>query len=169
MALMVWGPAAATEARGLPPSVRAAAGELRLLGQGEMRWLGFKIYDVALWVPAGGGWSAAAPHVLEIRYARAIPGEQLVSTSLEEMERLGYGDPAARERWREVLQRVFPAVAAGDTLVGLHLPGQGARFWQGQRPTGEIADPELARAFFAIWLDPRTREPGLRARLLGLG
>jgi hypothetical protein len=32
-----------------------------------------------------------------------------------------------------------------------------------------LADPQLARAFFAIWLDARTREPQLRARLLGEG
>ena len=31
---------------------------------------------------------------------------------------------------------------------------------------GEIADPEFGRAFFAIWLDPRTSAPQLRANLL---
>ena len=43
-------------------------------------------------------------------------------------------------------------------------------------PAGPIAPldilyghrPALAQAFFAIWLDERTREPALRARLLGL-
>jgi hypothetical protein len=34
---------------------------------------------------------------------------------------------------------------------------------------GTIDDPVFARAFFAIWLDPRTREPQLRNRLLGKG
>jgi hypothetical protein len=27
-------------------------------------------------------------------------------------------------------------------------------------------DPEFARAFFAIWLDPRTKAPSLRVALL---
>jgi hypothetical protein len=31
---------------------------------------------------------------------------------------------------------------------------------------GEIAEPEFARLFFAIWLDPRTSAPDLRAALL---
>ena len=60
------------------------------------------------------------------------------------------------------------SVQAGDTLAALHRPGEGARFWHQGQPSGEIRDPELARAFFAIWLDPRTREPQLRAQLLGL-
>ena len=30
----------------------------------------------------------------------------------------------------------------------------------------EIADPEFARRFFAIWLDPQTSAPALRAALL---
>jgi len=32
---------------------------------------------------------------------------------------------------------------------------------------GAIEDPEFARVFFAIWLDPRTQTPDLRAALLG--
>jgi hypothetical protein len=30
-----------------------------------------------------------------------------------------------------------------------------------------VSDTEFARAFFSIWLDERTREPKLRAALLG--
>lgn len=164
--LLAWGPVAAQP--GLPAHVAEVAGTMAPLGHGDMRWLGLKIYEAALWVPAGSGWSADAPHALALRYARAIPGARLVDTSLEEMARLGQADPARLEPWRAALSRVFPSVAPGDTLVGLHLPGRGAWFWHGERATGRIDDPDLARAFFAIWLDPRTREPGLRARLLGL-
>ena len=35
-----------------------------------------------------------------------------------------------------------------------------------ERQTGQISD-ELAKHFFAIWLDPRTSEPNLRQALLG--
>jgi len=40
-------------------------------------------------------------------------------------------------------------------------------FYNQHRLLGAIDDPVFARAFFSIWLDPRTREPQLRARLLG--
>jgi hypothetical protein len=46
-----------------------------------------------------------------------------------------------------------------------------ARPWCGLlspgRLSGEVADPAFSRAFFAIWLDSRTRVPALRSRLLG--
>jgi hypothetical protein len=41
------------------------------------------------------------------------------------------------------------------------------RFFRNGTPIGDIDDREFARAFFAIWLDPRTSEPELRKQLLG--
>ncbi len=152
----------------LPPSVQAQYPELDHVGGGEMRWLGFKLYDAALWASARGEAAVGGAHVLSIRYARAISSERLVSVSLDEMRRLGVTDEARLARWGEALAAALPSVAAGDTLAALHRPGEGALFWHQGRPSGEIRDPELARAFFAIWLDPRTREPQLRAQLLGL-
>lgn len=152
----------------LPPAVAAQHPELDRVGGGEMRWLGFKLYDAALWAGARGEAAMGDAHALSIRYARAISSERLVSVSLDEIRRLGFDDEALLARWGEALAEVLPAVEAGETLAGLHLPGQGAVFWHQGQPRGEIRDPELARAFFAIWLDPRTREPRLREQLLGL-
>ena len=165
LALSTTPPAAAVS---LPPLAQATDARLEQVGQGEMRWLGFKLYDAALWAGARGEAAVGDAHVLSIRYARAISSERLVSVSLDEMRRLGFNDEAQLARWGEALAAALPSVEAGDTLAALHRPGEGAQFWHQDRPTGEIRDPELARAFFAIWLDPRTREPQLRAQLLGL-
>lgn len=168
-------PAAAERATGPgaalpPPAVAAAAelgGALAPLGQGEMRWFGFTLYDAALWAPPGG-WAADGVFALSIQYRRPIAAERLVAASIDELRRLGYDDEARLAQWEKALAAALPSVAAGDTLTGVHLPGRGAQFWHGERATATIADAELARAFFAIWLDPRTREPALRARLLGM-
>lgn len=165
LALSATPPAAAVS---LPPQVQALGTPLEQVGQGEMRWLGFKLYDAALWAGARGEAAVDAAHVLSISYARAISAERLVSVSLDEIRRLGFADEAQLARWGEALASALPSVEPGDTLAALHRPGEGATFWHQGRPTGEIKDPELARAFFAIWLDPRTREPRLRAELLGL-
>lgn len=163
-------------ARELPPALQ---GDLRRLGEGELRWLGFKLYDAALWATSE---AAAAPpedeaavaqvlgaeHALSIRYARAVSSARLVELSLGEMRRLGFDDEAQLARWGQALARALPSVEAGETLVGLHRPGRGAQFWHQGQPTAALDDAELAAAFFAIWLDPRTREPSLRAQLLGL-
>jgi hypothetical protein len=154
----------------LMPAARALDGiasDWRMIGQGEMRWFGFQLYNARLWAPPAG-WSVDGAYALELRYARDIPAQRLVQASIEEMSRLG-AEAAQLPRWRAALEQVFPDVRPGDVIVGLHRPGTGAEFYHQGRLTGRIDDPEFARAFFAIWLDPRTREPALRARLLGQG
>ena len=132
-------------------------------GSGEMRFFGFRLYRATLWV--AGADIEASPHALTLHYHRDISREQLVSASLDEMRRLGTAD-AAVERWKTDLNRVFPDVKEGDRIIGLHLPGKGARFFHQGKLTGEVNDPEFARRFFAIWLDPRTRSPDVRSLLL---
>ena len=132
-------------------------------GSGEMRWFGFSLYRATLWV-AGKG-PEQAPSALQLDYHRDIPRERLVETSLDEMRRLGASE-AQLQRWASALERVFPDVKAGDCIVGIHIPGRGARFYYGDAVSGEIDDPEFARHFFAIWLDEQSRSPDLRAALL---
>lgn len=137
----------------------------QIQGTGEMRWFGFSLYSARLW-RSGERWQADLPHALELTYRRTITAEQLVSASIDEMRRIDGRDEALLARWRQQLAGVFPSVSEGDTIVGLHEPGRGVRFFFNGRLYGTIDDATLAAAFFAIWLDPRTREPGLRARLL---
>ena len=153
----------------LPPAVTAVAGALQPRGTGMAAWFGFKLYDATLWVePGRRAWPVEEGAIaLAITYARAIAGKQLVDTSIDEMRRLGLGNEARLDVWRTLLDRALPSVSEGDTLVGLFEPQRGARFWHEGRLTAEVADADFARAFFSIWLDDRTREPQLRAHLLG--
>ena len=150
----------------LPPGVTAQAGELRRLGVGTMRWFGLHVYDAALWVREAT-WDPADTFALDIVYARDIAGKALADSSITEMKRVGFTDEAQHARWLPAMVRTFPDVGRGDRLVGLNLKGAGAAFFNQDRALGTIDDPVFARAFFAIWLDPRTREPQLRNRLLG--
>jgi hypothetical protein len=152
----------------LPQAALAYAPEWRPLGSGQMRWFGLRLYDAELWI-SGERFVPERPHALALRYHRAIAAERLVESSIAEMRRLGVQDEARLAVWRDALARAFPSVAPNESIVGMHLPGRGAVFWHDGRRTAEIDDPELARWFFAIWLDERTREPALRARLLGGG
>jgi hypothetical protein len=61
---------------------------------------------------------------------------------------------------------LFPDVEKGRKLAGVNLPGTGARFYFDGQLLGSIDDPAFARAFFAIWLDERTKAPQLRESLL---
>ncbi len=136
------------------------------VGQGRLKWLGLHIYDARLWA-ADGSFAFDRPFALAIRYARDFKGTRIAETSAEEIARLGFGTAEDRERWTAQMKRMFPNVAAGHELVGVNLPGKGVRFYHDDKRVGEIDDPEFARAFFSIWLDPRTRAGELRTALLG--
>jgi hypothetical protein len=161
-------PAVASSPQALPHPVAAALPDARLVGLGSLRWLGLHIYDAALWAEQAV-WTTHAPFALDIRYARRIPGTRLAATSVEEMRRMALGDAEELRRWRREMERIFPDVSPGDRVIGVNLPGRGVAFYSAERLLGRIEDDAFARAFFAIWLDPRTREPGLRASLLGDG
>lgn len=149
---------------------RAALDGGKPVGQATLRWFGLRIYDAKLW-SATGRYDPDAPFALEITYRKSIRAEQLVNTSLEEFRRIGA--PAAQfERWRGYMLRAFPDVTDGDRLIGLFVPGVGARFYaalagQPERLQARIDDPDFARWFFGIWLHPATREPALRQHLIG--
>jgi hypothetical protein len=161
--LLLAAPAAAVE---LPAAACTLLQTCRLIGQGQLRWWGFHVYDAALWSPSGR-WQAQAPYALDIRYARRVTGAQLAETSVDELRRLGIGDEAALTRWGTAMRKLFPDVAPGSRLIGVHVPQRGALFYSATAYLGAIEEPEFARGFFAIWLDPRTQTPDLRAALLG--
>lgn len=150
----------------LPPAVIARAGELQRLGQGTMRWFGLHVYDAALWV-RGSTWQPDDLFALDVVYGRSLTGKAVAESSISEMRRVGFTDEAQHARWLAEMIRVFPDIVRGDRLVGVSLKGAGVVFYNQHRLLGTIDDPVFARAFFAIWLDPKTREPQLRARLLG--
>jgi hypothetical protein len=150
----------------LPRTLEPAAREFRLLGSGKMSWYGLHLYDAALWAPVGA-FDPQQPFALALRYVRGFKGEHIAQRSVAEIERLGFGDLATRQRWGEAMKGIFPDVRPGDTLTGVYRPGKGAEFFYRDASIGTIDDPQFARAFFSIWLDPRTREPKLRARLIG--
>ena len=111
-----------------------------------------------------------SPFALELTYRRSISRETLVDTSLDEIRRIN-GEPLDSEQqsvWTKQMSQAFVDVKDGTRITGVFLPGEGCRFYVDGELQHVIDDPEFARAFFSIWLDPQTRSPKLRAALLGL-
>lgn len=147
------------------PATRLAAteepGGLRLWGSGEFRRFGFLIYEATLWA---GDDPQRPPLTLRLDYRRSIRGADIAAASVKEMRRT-VDDEARLQDWGERMARIFPDVKPGDHIVG-HYRKEGALFMQDGRELGRVDDPDCARAFFGIWLDPRTSAPELRAALL---
>lgn len=153
----------------VPPEVTTDVAGARLLGKGLLRFLGLRIYEARLFVPAaapGDDW-AAAPLALELQYARSLDGAKIAERSLTEMRRQADIDNPKSARWVTAMKQVFPDVKEGDRITGINVPGMGARFFVNGQLKGDIRDPEFARLFFGIWLSPKTSEPALRDALLG--
>ena len=151
-----------------PASVAAELPGVQWTGSSRMRFLGFDIYDVALWVAPGFRAGSYAEHglALELTYLRPLSGHAIAQRSLQEMRRAGELTQAQAQRWLTTMQETFPDVQVGDRITGLHRPGVGARFWHNGQLRKVVPDPEFSRLFFGIWLSETTSEPQLRTALL---
>ncbi len=161
VALASW-PLLGRAADAAPAALASSPLPLQRWGSGEFRRFGFLVYRAALW--AGGGEAPEPPLALGLTYVRRIAGQAIAQASVEQMRRFGASE-ADLARWGVQMAAVFPDVSNGDQIVGLQLNDQ-ARFFFNDKPIGDIVDRAFAQTFFAIWLDPRTSEPGLRAALL---
>lgn len=153
----------------VPVQIARVIPNARLSGEGVLTFLGFHIYDAQFWVGDAGyrpDAPGAAPFALEVVYARHFTGKAIAKTSLDEFERLDAGTEAQRQQWYEELVRILPDVESGQHLTGLFLPDGGLSLYSDGTLIGSIHDMEFARAFFRIWLDPRTKAPELREKLL---
>jgi len=142
-------------------------GAWQLIGTGIFSWSVFKLYRASLF--ALGEFDPGRPYALELSYLRAISAEQIVTTTLREIERLCAPETSQIKDWAVALLNIVPDVRLGDRLVGLFLPNEGVKFFSEHAYLGEIMDAQFTQAFAAIWLDPQTRSPSLRLQLLGGG
>jgi len=153
----------------VPAHITRDIADARPAGQGKLTWFGLHVYDARLFVPARGidlNDLGSQRFALDLTYARRLRGNAIAERSLEEIEKLGFGTAEQRASWLREMLRIFPDVSAGQTLTGLHLANGGTRFYLDGRGIGAIEDTSFGRAFFAIWLDPRTSAAKLRADLL---
>ena len=136
---------------------------MQLQGQGRMTFWGFDIYDARLYVGDQRGQTGFA---LDLNYLRSLKGSDITKRTIDEMQRLGVGE-ANRSTWGKKLDGIFPDVVSGSSLTAIHVPGRGTVFLYNGKPAGEIAGDDFAKAFFSIWLDPKTAAPKLRTALIG--
>ena len=166
-AAVATGPARANRAA-LPELATGLPGA-RLQGSGRLEFLGLAVYEIRLWVNEGFSADAVAqrPLALEIEYARSLSGQRMAERSLEEMQRIAPLTPEQRAAWLVGMKQAFPDVKKGDRVTGLYRPGEDTQFFHNGKLRAEVPDADFARAFFAIWLSPKTSEPKLRLALLG--
>ncbi len=150
------------------PWLAAALPNAQVQGKGYLRLFGFKIYEAHLISNQAielERWQRQ-PFALALNYVRSVSGTQIGNSSADELTRLNIGTEAQRQRWKEQMLTLFVDVKAGDVIVGLHQPNAATQFYLNDKPLGKIDEPDFGAAFFAIWLDPKTKDKKLRAALI---
>ena len=156
-------PASGNEAPALVSSLVPGA---RVVGGGRLTWLGFHAYDAVLYA-GNARFNDNAAFALELTYARKFKGAAIAERSVVEIRKLGLADERELAEWQGLLAGLFPDIVPGDRLIGVSLADGTLRFIHNDRALGTLNDERLRRAFFSIWLDPRTSAPDLRRKLLG--
>ncbi|PJG58282.1 chalcone isomerase family protein [Aeromonas cavernicola] len=151
----------------LPVMAAAPWPQLQPVGQGEMQWLWFKLYDAAFYSETGRYQHGQYPQAISLTYARAIDKSDLLSATEQEWQRLGMGTQTQHQQWLGQLAAIWPDVAAGDTLRFYVDKAGAGHFWWQDKPLGTVADPQFSAAFLAIWLSENSRDPDLTRRLRG--
>jgi hypothetical protein len=135
----------------------------KLQGSGRLIWWGLHIYDAAFYRVGG---LSSPEFALDMRYQKSFSGKALASRSVEEMKRIGVPDDQAIH-WGKELTSFLPNVESGQALTAIYAPKQGTTFYFEGKQIAQIPGVEFSKAFFGIWLDPKTSAPKLRTELLG--
>jgi hypothetical protein len=156
-------------ASSLPDPVVDNRYPLRMVGAGELRWMGFPIYDASLWTSSGrhAGFTADQTVALSLWYRRSFTRDDLLKVTETAWRKLGQVDPAQRQRWLAELRGFWTDVAPGQNVTTVVLPGGATRFYDQRGRFGQVDDPAFGPAFLSIWLDPGSVVSDLRIRLLG--
>jgi hypothetical protein len=140
--------------------------DAKKVGAGRMTYLTLPVFDATLYAP-GGVYAPDKPFALSLTYLRNIKGRDIARNSVEQMRRQGGHSDAKLTAWGEAMTGIFPDVANGTTLTGVHEADGATVFYRGAAEIGRVDDPAFSRAFFDIWLGAKTSQPALRKQLLG--
>ena len=135
----------------------------KLQGSGRLTWWGLHIYDAAFYRV---GSLSSPEFALNLRYQKSFSGISIANRSVEEMRRIGVPDAQAT-LWGRELSAFLPNVESGQTLTAVYSPKQGTTFYHDRKQIAQIPGADFSKAFFGIWLDPKTSAPQLRSELLG--
>lgn len=157
----------------LPESVEAGGRELRLNGSALLMKLVFRVYVVALYLPAPAHDAEAVvgpdvPKVLILHFLRAVSRESLVSALERDFAR--NGGAQARRAGRQIgsLLAALRDMKDGDRLTFTYEPGGGSTIAMTDGASFAFEGKDFADAFLLLYVGPEPPRAELKRRLLGL-
>jgi hypothetical protein len=165
-------PAAQIAGVTLPETVEAGGQELKLNGAALLKKLVFRVYVVALYLPAPAHEAEAAvnpdvPKVLTLHFLRAVRREDLVSPLEGDFARnAGEKGKRAGEQIARLL-RVIKDMKKGDRMTFTYEPGKGSTITMTDGTTATFEGKDFADSFLLLYLGPCPPKEEMKRRLLG--
>lgn len=123
-------------------------------------WWGFKVYKAEVWTKKALKPDFDQEVLLHINYQRDIKAKDLLSTTLEEWQRLKLSNDRQRAVWLNNLKKIWPDIKKGDSLT-TYMNGEVTSFYQGRKLLGQIKDKDFGPAFLKIWLHKKSQTSSL--------
>lgn len=168
-ALVLSGLAATANAQSLDECKKPLADGYQEVGQTRLSVLFWDVYDAYLYTPDGQfDWSERKQQrkALLLRYLRDIEAKELVETTSEEWEKLGFNSKE-QSQWLDQLTSMWPDIKEDDCLLLKETEKGYAAFYQGDKSLGVIESSQFTEQFLAIWLSPESRFEEERDELVG--
>lgn len=138
-----------------------------LAGEAEVRWLGFTLYQAALYTPGGDRFDWGTPFALSLTYQRGLSHDRLLHATMAELTRLE-GNRPDHPALRATLESCYRDVTPGDRFTALTEARDRVSLWfNGQRACMLEAE-RIRERFLGIWLSDAARLPSLSRQLRGV-
>ncbi len=144
-----------------------------LMGQSSLYYWGFHIYDVKMIVASSDLGSTSllksgGNSSLHVKYFRDIARQELIDSSIEEMQRVKRGGFTIPEgRYISYLESIYGDVKDGDIKIAVKTQ-KGLDLYHNDRFMGSVDDIVFANLFFDMWLGTKAKHQNIRKELLNI-
>ena len=145
----------------------SVASDMKLIGEGTLTVLFFKVYDVRL-LADSKPFSWKNKFQLEFEYKRSITKERIIDSSIKELKRQQNVTEHNLEEWTTYLEEVIQPLQEGIKATIKWNPQGTITFQNEGAKSVTIKDESFARSYINIWLGEETSQPKLRSQLLGV-
>ncbi len=151
----------------VPDDIKSQLQDPEKIGEVNVRFLGIRMYDAALFTKAGGTFQWSRPFALELTYARSFSRDRLVKASLSELERME-GERSDHQLIGSKLESCFRSVRASDRFVAIPEGRNQVKFYFNGRKTCALQHSAIRERLLGIWLSDTARDRRLSRLLRGL-
>ena len=151
----------------VPDDIKSQLQAPQKIGEVNVRFLGIRMYDAALFTKAGGAFRWSRPFALELTYARSFSRDRLIKASLSELERME-GDQSDHQVIGDKLESCFRTVRSSDRFVAIPEGRNQVNFYFNGRQTCALQHSAIRERLLGIWLSDAARDRRLSRLLRGL-